>query len=51
MTYAFSFDANSCSGCKACQLACKDKNNLPLGVLWRRVYEISGGTWQPQGEA
>jgi anaerobic dimethyl sulfoxide reductase subunit B (iron-sulfur subunit) len=51
MTYAFIFDAQFCSGCKACQAACKDKNNLPTGVLWRRVYEVSGGTWQKQGEA
>ncbi|RPJ27441.1 MAG: 4Fe-4S dicluster domain-containing protein [Chloroflexi bacterium] len=51
MTYAFTFDATFCSGCKACQAACKDKNNLPLGVLWRRVIEVSGGTWQQRGEA
>ena len=51
MTYAFTFDAQFCSGCKACQAACKDKNHLPPGVLWRRVYEVSGGTWQKQGEA
>jgi anaerobic dimethyl sulfoxide reductase subunit B (iron-sulfur subunit) len=51
MTYSFSFDARFCSGCKACQAACKDKNNLPLGVLWRRVIEVSGGTWQRQGAA
>lgn len=44
--YAFTFDARFCSGCKACQTACKDKNNLPVGVLWRRVYEVSGGKWQ-----
>ena len=50
MTFAFTFDARFCSGCKACQAACKDKNNLPLGVLWRRVYEVSGGTWQKDGE-
>lgn len=49
--YAFYFDATFCSGCKACQAACKDKNNLPLGVLWRRVYEVSGGTWQQNGAA
>jgi len=49
MTYAFTFDASACSGCKACQIACKDKNNLPLGVLWRRVYEVSGGTWTNVG--
>ncbi|MGB8981634.1 MAG: DmsC/YnfH family molybdoenzyme membrane anchor subunit [Anaerolineales bacterium] len=51
MTYAFTFDAAFCSGCKACQAACKDKNNLPLGVLWRRVVEVSGGTWQKSGQA
>ncbi|MGD0611748.1 MAG: DmsC/YnfH family molybdoenzyme membrane anchor subunit [Anaerolineales bacterium] len=43
--YAFIFDSSACTGCKACQAACKDKNHLPLGVLWRRVYEISGGGW------
>lgn len=47
--YAFSFDARFCSGCKACQAACKDKNNLPTGVLWRRVIEVSGGAWQKNG--
>jgi len=51
MTYAFYFDSTYCTGCKACQVACKDKNHLPLGVLWRRVYEISGGGWERQGEA
>jgi anaerobic dimethyl sulfoxide reductase subunit B (iron-sulfur subunit) len=49
MTYAFTFDASACSGCKACQIACKDKNNLPSGVLWRRVYEVSGGSWTNVG--
>lgn len=49
--YAFYFDARACSGCKACQVACKDKHDLPVGVLWRRVYEVCGGEWQQQGEA
>jgi anaerobic dimethyl sulfoxide reductase subunit B (iron-sulfur subunit) len=51
MTYAFTFDSSACSGCKACQIACKDKNNLPVGVLWRRVYEVSGGSWTQQNDA
>jgi len=51
MSYVFTYDASACSGCKACQVACKDKNNLPVGVLWRRVYEVSGGTWQRHGDA
>jgi anaerobic dimethyl sulfoxide reductase subunit B (iron-sulfur subunit) len=49
MTYAFTFDASACSGCKACQEACKDKNNLPVGVMWRRVIEVSGGDWRVGG--
>jgi anaerobic dimethyl sulfoxide reductase subunit B (iron-sulfur subunit) len=51
MTYAFTFDASACSGCKACQVACKDKNELPLGVLWRRIYQSGGGEWTRTGEA
>jgi anaerobic dimethyl sulfoxide reductase subunit B len=47
----FFFDASACSGCKACQAACKDKNNLPAGVLWRRVYEVGGGDWTKVGNA
>jgi len=42
---AFWFDASACSGCKACQVACKDRHGLPLGVRWRRVYEVAGGGW------
>jgi len=48
---AFFFDSSACSGCKACQVACKDKNDLPVGQLWRRVYEVSGGGWKKQGAA
>ncbi|MCU0485807.1 MAG: dimethylsulfoxide reductase subunit B [Anaerolineales bacterium] len=51
MPYAFYFDSRFCSGCKACQVACKDHHHLPVGVLWRRVYEITGGSWQLQGAA
>lgn len=48
---AFYFDAAGCSGCKACQVACKDKHHLPAGVRWRRVYEVTGGGWEAQGDA
>jgi anaerobic dimethyl sulfoxide reductase subunit B (iron-sulfur subunit) len=51
MTYAFTFDSSACSGCKACQEACKDKNNLSVGVMWRRVIEVSGGGWVQDGVA
>ena len=42
---AFYFDANQCTGCKACQIACKDKWDLEVGVTWRRVAEFNGGGW------
>jgi anaerobic dimethyl sulfoxide reductase subunit B (iron-sulfur subunit) len=41
----FYIDQNYCTGCKACQTACKDKNDLPVGVTWRRVAEYTGGGW------
>ncbi len=47
----FFFDASACSGCKTCQVACKDKHNSPLAVRWRRVYEVCGGGWQRKGAA
>ena len=45
----FYFDQTLCTGCKACQIACKDKHDLPQGVMWRRVAEYSGGSWQVDG--
>ncbi|MCW5853594.1 MAG: dimethylsulfoxide reductase subunit B [Anaerolineae bacterium] len=42
---AFYVDSSICTGCKACQIACKDKNNLDVGQLFRRVYEVNGGGW------
>jgi len=47
--YAFYFDSSLCSGCKACQGACKDRNDLRTGLHWRRVYEIHGGGWTKKG--
>ena len=48
---AFTFDQSLCTGCKACQIACKDKHDLPVGVTWRRVAEYSGGGWGESDEA
>ena len=42
---AFFLDTQICTGCKTCMIACKDKNNLPMGVRWRRVVEFAGGDW------
>jgi anaerobic dimethyl sulfoxide reductase subunit B (iron-sulfur subunit) len=46
--YAFYFDSSACSGCKTCQVACKDKNDLTTGIHWRRIYEITGGDWEKE---
>jgi DMSO reductase iron-sulfur subunit len=42
---AFFFDSSSCSGCKACMMACRDKNEWAGENPWRRVYEVTGGSW------
>ena len=47
---AFYFDASTCIGCKACELACVEKNNLPSGVNWRQIYDFGGGDWKLEGE-
>lgn len=46
----FFIDSSRCSGCKACQVACKDKNNLEVGRRFRRVYEAKGGSFIPTGQ-
>ena len=43
--YGFYIDTVRCTGCKTCQLSCKDDNNLDIGVNWRRIYEYGGGRW------
>ena len=48
--YAFHFDSNSCTGCKACQVACKEAFQLPVTNLYRKVYNYQGGSWT-KGEA
>ena len=47
---AFYFDASACNGCKACVVACKSKNQLPVGINWRRVTEYGGGGWVPDAD-
>jgi len=39
------FDAQACIGCKACEIACKDAHDLPLGIRWRHVWDYGGGSW------
>jgi len=48
---AFFVNSDACSGCKTCQVACKDRHDLPAGMHWRRVYEVTAGAWQKRGDA
>ena len=41
----FYFNQDDCVGCKACQVVCKDKNELPIGVILRRVREFEVGEY------
>ncbi|MCD8511912.1 MAG: 4Fe-4S dicluster domain-containing protein [Bacillus sp. (in: Bacteria)] len=41
----FYYDLTKCIGCKTCQVSCKDKNNLKVGPLFRRVHDFEGGTY------
>ena len=39
----FVLDLAGCIGCKACQVACKDKHDLADTVLWRKVAAVESG--------
>ncbi|WP_434510293.1 DMSO/selenate family reductase complex B subunit [Desulfitobacterium sp. AusDCA] len=41
----FYYDMTVCTGCKVCQIACKDKNDLDVGPLFRKVFTFEGGTF------
>lgn len=47
MTQQFGFfiDTEKCTGCKTCELACKDYKDLGPDVSFRRIYEYAGGDW------
>ena len=41
----FFYNQAACIGCKTCQIACKDKNALDLGMLFRRVTHYQVGRY------
>ena len=42
----FFIDVSRCTGCRTCQVACKDKNNLEVGRNFRHVLAYEGGSWR-----
>jgi anaerobic dimethyl sulfoxide reductase subunit B len=38
-----------CSGCKGCSVACKDLNDLDVGIHFRRVYSHEEGSYSQNG--
>lgn len=45
----FYFNMQLCIGCKTCQIACKDKNNLGTGIIFRRVKSFETGVYPQPG--
>jgi len=41
----FQIDMAHCIGCRACEGACKQQNQVVAGVRWRRVTTFNGGTY------
>ncbi len=41
--YGFYIDQSRCTGCNACMIACKDKNDNPEGIQFRRIYTFENG--------
>lgn len=46
MQYGFYINSAKCTGCKTCQVSCKDEKDTNIGIKYRRVYEYGGGNWQ-----
>jgi Fe-S-cluster-containing dehydrogenase component len=37
----FIFNADDCINCHACEIACKNENQTPIGIQWRTVKKIA----------
>lgn len=47
---AFFFHGERCTGCKTCQLACADYNDLSCDYWYRKVYEYCNGSWNKDSD-
>lgn len=51
MQLGFVHDSRYCTGCKACQVACKDKHDSEVGENFRRVTDVESGGFIKRGAA
>lgn len=47
--HVFYFDMTACTGCHACEMACKDAHGLPDGVSFRTVRSFETGEYPKPG--
>lgn len=45
----FYFDMKACVGCRTCQIACKDKNDLKVGTIFRQARTFETGAFPAPG--
>jgi len=45
----FYYDNTLCTGCRNCQVACKDKNDLKVGITFRSVRDFETGKFPMPG--
>lgn len=45
----FYFDMTACIGCRTCHIACKDRNDLDVGAIFRTVRNFETGTFPKPG--
>lgn len=43
--YGFVLNQMRCTGCKTCEVACKDYHGLDDELAFRTIYEYAGGSW------
>ncbi len=43
--FAIAVDLDLCTGCRSCEVACKQENGVALGEYWNKVVEITQGTF------
>ncbi len=48
--YGFYFNSARCTGCRTCEIACKDYKDLSQKIAFRRVYDYEGGLWTAQDD-